>query len=214
MNYQCVATNNDKWLIERVFRGKTDGFFVEAGAADGLVESSTYWLEKVYKWSGLLVEPEKFFYETLKTHRTTTCVNKALYDINGAVKFVASQNKYYSGVSETLVDWHKDECYKDGYETYGIECVTIGSLLKQYNAPNHINLIALDTEGSEHKILATFPFSEYTVDIFIVEMSNWSSRDILLNNGYVEINNEFNTKSPWEHYFASEQFKKNNFASS
>ena len=33
-----------------------DGFFIEAGANDGLTQSNTYWLERFRGWRGLLVE--------------------------------------------------------------------------------------------------------------------------------------------------------------
>src|SRR4051812_7716391 len=33
-----------------------NGFFVEAGANDGLEQSNTYWLERFHGWRGVLVE--------------------------------------------------------------------------------------------------------------------------------------------------------------
>src|SRR6516225_8771930 len=38
-----------------------NGFFVEAGANDGLAQSNTYWFEQFRGWRGLLIEavPEK-----------------------------------------------------------------------------------------------------------------------------------------------------------
>ena len=36
---------------------KTGGYFIELGAADGLTQSNTAFLEKSREWTGLLIEP-------------------------------------------------------------------------------------------------------------------------------------------------------------
>ena len=45
--------------LDRYFRdcGVSRGFFVEAGAVEGVFESNTYFLERWRGWDGLLVEP-------------------------------------------------------------------------------------------------------------------------------------------------------------
>jgi FkbM family methyltransferase len=206
MTYKCIETFNDKWLIENVFKDKYNGFFIEAGAADGNIESSTYLLEKEFGWKGLLVEPNTKSFKVLTNHRQSDCINKALYDKDGIIKFLSAKNLYYSGIVETISEWHKDECYKDGYIETNMECVTLNTLLEEYNCPKHIELITLDTEGSEHKILSTFPFEKYVVDVFTIELSNQTSRDILIKNGYRQVFNEFNTKALWETYYFHKDF--------
>ena len=34
-----------------------NGFFIEAGANDGVVQSNTFYFEKELNWTGLLIEP-------------------------------------------------------------------------------------------------------------------------------------------------------------
>ena len=43
--------------LEALLKDRPPGFFVEAGAFDGYVQSNTYYLERARGWRGLLVEP-------------------------------------------------------------------------------------------------------------------------------------------------------------
>ena len=48
----------DQFLDEFIFKGRVkDGFFVEAGADDFLLNSNTVRFELLHQWTGLLVEP-------------------------------------------------------------------------------------------------------------------------------------------------------------
>ena len=48
----------DEFLDEFIFKGKVkEGFFVEAGADDFLLNTNSLYFEKLHGWTGLLVEP-------------------------------------------------------------------------------------------------------------------------------------------------------------
>ena len=47
----------DQFLDEFIFKGVKDGFFVEAGADDFLINTNTLLFEQLHGWTGLLVEP-------------------------------------------------------------------------------------------------------------------------------------------------------------
>ena len=38
-----------------------NGFYIEMGAHDGLINSNTYYFEKNLNWKGILIEPSNFF---------------------------------------------------------------------------------------------------------------------------------------------------------
>ena len=46
---------------------KKEGFFIEIGAGDGFYLSNTYLLEKNFGWTGILVEPNKSFYNSFQS---------------------------------------------------------------------------------------------------------------------------------------------------
>ena len=51
--------------VEKIFRGKKNGFFIEAGAFDGENFSNTLLFELKHNWTGLLVEPNPDLYQGL-----------------------------------------------------------------------------------------------------------------------------------------------------
>ena len=69
------------------------------------------------------------------------------------------------------------------------QSMTLESLLDKHNAPNIIDYISLDTEGSEYEILKNFPFNKYTIMAFSIEGSQCSK--LLKNVGYIEVKNKF-----------------------
>lgn len=65
------------------FTGKEmrGGFYVEAGAVNGVMQSNTLLLEEKLGWTGLLIEPEPHLYEQCVVHRPGNMVyNAALVD--------------------------------------------------------------------------------------------------------------------------------------
>jgi hypothetical protein len=83
---QCAQ---DQWVVEHVFGGgKLHGYFLEMGAADGVLISNTYVLEGDFGWNGILVEPTAAF-EKLVMNRETHCENTCIAAKAGPV-FIAS----------------------------------------------------------------------------------------------------------------------------
>jgi FkbM family methyltransferase len=201
MDYHCPQTFNDKWLIESFFKGMRNGFFIEAGGADGISESSSYTLEKDFGWRGIILEPCREFYEQLIKIRESKCFRAALSDTDGKATFITAKDKFYSGLSESISDWHKDTVYKEGFIEEEVETISAKSLLQNNNCPAIIDYIALDMEGSELQVLKAFPFNQYLVKLFIIEISDVRIRELMFENGFLELKNHFNTESPWENYF-------------
>ena len=65
--------------VAKLFKGKKNGFFIEAGAFDGQVFSNTLLLEMYYNWTGLLIEPNpKAFQELLAKNRKSYAMESCL----------------------------------------------------------------------------------------------------------------------------------------
>ena len=56
-------------IIEHICNNNDNGKFMEIGAWDGVELSTTYYLEKMKDWTGLLVEPIRQKFEEMKRNR-------------------------------------------------------------------------------------------------------------------------------------------------
>jgi hypothetical protein len=213
IEYHNQLTNNDRWVAD-LFRQKRGGYYVEAGALNGIDGSCTCTLEKSFGWTGLLVEPGKPFGALGKNRPGSICENACISDKNGIVLFVEAGNSGYSGIKENLIQqdlrhrargWKpKNEWEASGYRERFVASITFFDLLKKHKAPRTIEYVAFDMEGAEYDALKKFPFAEYKILAFSIEGDTCT--DLLLANNYRQVKNPFNSEAPWEHYFLHPDF--------
>ena len=91
-----------------------NGFYIEMGAHDGIINSNTYYYEKKLNWKGVLIEPSKFFYD-LKNNRSsknffyqTICVP---FNFNKEISFedIGPYSRVPELISEEYYKWHSDQ---------------------------------------------------------------------------------------------------------
>lgn len=202
-------SRNDLWIREIVFPNRRGGYFVEAGAADGLTGSSCYLLEKQFGWRGLCIEPDDRFFPLLARNRPASAhANVCLAAEDGWVDFAAAANGMspcLSGVYRMLVDHKWDGGQVLSNATIVVkEAATLVRLLRAHHAPAQIEYGAFDIEGSELEVMRAFPFEEYRFLALSFEVDG-SIRDplstLLSRHGYRETINPFNQSCPWEHYW-------------
>lgn len=190
----------DHWVLSRL-NGKTEGFFVDFGASDGITFSNSYLLEKAFGWNGILCEPltrhHKQLFELRNCHINTNCV----YPETGKVlTFSESVNEDMLSCLEE----HK-EANKTYERSFKVLTISINDLLDLYNAPNEIDYLSLDTEGGEYEILQSLDWNKYSISVITVE-HNWGEKrqpiyDFLTSKGY----ERFDTNaSKWDDWY----FKK------
>jgi FkbM family methyltransferase len=200
------SARNDLWVRDIVFPGVRNGFFVEAGAADGVHDSSCFLLERQLGWTGLCIEPSPQFFASLVRNRPrSTCENVCLAAEEKEVTFILGQSGFCSGVKDNLLSskWRGDRVVQTGYEMK-LRAYPLADLLRKHNAPPVIEYAAFDIEGSELEVLSSFPFGEYRFRALTLECDGriWDGvTQVLTSHDYREVKNPLNEKAPWERYF-------------
>lgn len=186
---------------------KTNGFFVEFGAFNGKSYSNTYILEKDYNWNGIVAEPGKVFHKELFENRGVKIDTRAVTDVSGRYLTFKETNDHLglSGIVEHVYnngDMHVNTRKNSSGNTYLVETVSLNDLLREHQAPNFIDYLSLDTEGSEPLILEAFDFSKYKIGYISVEHNYVDSArnkiyDILTINGYQRILTDMSKYDDW-----------------
>lgn len=192
----------DLWLVRHAFGGRTGGTFVEAGASDGRTGSNTWLLERSYGWTGLCIEANAAFFARLRSARSCACAHACIADVARDVEFLEG-GREYAGMVHALSTRHwrtLSTCvpaarYRDAAGNLRVtrmRAVPLAQLLDAHGLPPVIDLLSLDTEGSEADILRTFPFARYRFNVIVVEhyagpQAKEEIFALLSGSGYVRI---------------------------
>jgi FkbM family methyltransferase len=169
---------------------KKNGFFVEFGATNGKDLSNTYLLEKNFGWTGILSEPAIIWKAEIEKNRPHSFIETScVWNVSDlTLKFNETKKPELSTINIYSEKDGHSLARKSGNH-YDVSTISLNDLLKKYNAPQHIDYISIDTEGSEFEILNAFDFDEYTFGIITCEHNFTANRekiyDLLFRHGYV-----------------------------
>lgn len=153
----------DKWLVENWSRLSLPdcGFFVEVGVGDGTTISNSLWLEQ-RGWDGLLIEPDTRNHDAIRSTRKARLVPLA---VGGHARpFVLADNPELSGFLRK-----KNEGM--------VLTVTVSRLDEILDAEQveHVDIISIDTEGTEVEVWDTLDLKRWRPKVAIIE---WYSSGI------------------------------------
>jgi FkbM family methyltransferase len=169
----------DLWALEKTSY-KRNGFFVEFGATDGVRLNNTYLLEKEFDWSGLCAEPNPEFFAKLQENRSCLVSQDCISGESGnEVSFLLADE--YGGITTHLGDNNdsRRQGFKDLGHTATFKTISLHDFLIKYKAPQTIDYLSIDTEGSEYEILRHFPFEKWNVRLITVEHNFTPMRDLI-----------------------------------
>jgi hypothetical protein len=141
---------------------KTDGFFVEFGATNGIDLFNTYLFEKEFQWKSILAEPAKCWHgELTKNSVAKIETNRVWKDSHSTLAFNESDFAELSGIKSYIDQTSSSEISRAG-KTSGVKAISVNELLVKGSAPKQIDYLSIVTEGSEFEILSNFDFSRTT----------------------------------------------------
>lgn len=198
--HSTAQLGQDIWVLEQS-GFKREGYFVEFGATNGILLSNTYLLETAFDWSGLCAEPNPIFFAQLQRNRNCITAPDCIAGETGqTVTFIAADE--YGGIADYAAsDSHADKraAYAQSGHTLELTTLSLHDFLTKHGAPQQIDYLSIDTEGSEYDILAAFPFDQWDIRLITVEHNFTPMRDKIA--ALLQAQSYSRTEAKWDDWY-------------
>jgi len=222
MNNSKSQIQQDIILDQQIFKGKSNGVFVEVGALDGFGASNTWFFEMERNWSGLLIEPNPVEFNKRNQHPRPNSIfeNCAISDVEMDINFLSIEGpcNVLSGIMEFYNTQHLErinrelEMYSnhpEGHELYSrkeeipMKAVRLQTLFDKHNITK-IDFISIDVEGAELQVLNSINFDKVDISLFMIENNYGLEKEteFLLSKGYKLLGN-----IQWDSVFIKNDFQ-------
>ena len=169
------------------------GFFVEAGANDGLAQSNTLYFERHHGWSGLLVEPIPELAEKCRRNRprcmveNVALVPRGFLDTEVEMRYCNLMSVVKGGMgSPEEEDRHiaaGEACQAIESYVLRVPAKTLSDLLDEH-AIDQVDFLSLDVEGFEAQALSGLDLSRHCPRFILVEARYRRRIDAILDPHY------------------------------
>lgn len=212
-SFACNGVEPQGQLLQDVLAcGDLTGqpYFVEVGAAHPRELSNTVTLVDHFQWHGLRVDPNPVFaelHEQLSIPGVTFRRAAVGTDEGAVVPFLVA-GSLSTRMEHVRSDGHADARRRiaTSESVVQVPIRRLDSLLTEVDAPEWIDYMSIDTEGSELDVLESFPWSEHKVGLITVEYNFDNARReafdrLLAAQGLHRVLSDF---SAWDAWYLNE----------
>ena len=173
----------DLWVALVTASGKRNGFYVDAGSADGRFMSNTRLLDEL-GWKGICIDP----FPTNMNRRTCEVFRQPVFSESG--KKVSFRVAGMLGGIDSELGKYKDTTA--GARTVELVTATLDEILAKGHAPQYIDYMSIDVEGAEYDALQGLSLDRYQIGTFTIEHNfetkkREAIRTLLEGKGYVRV---------------------------
>jgi FkbM family methyltransferase len=204
------SSKNERHIYDRVekaLKNNSSVFFLQIGANDGVTRDHLHKLILIHKeWTGIFIEPLKHIFAKLKLNYGNfdrfifenvaigvTKETKDFYFVSDKAKDILEDCPPWYDQLGSFNNEHISKHFNGKFNPFivkeKVECVPLSDVLLR-NDVTKIDLLQIDTEGFDYKILSQLDFQKYTPKVILFEhkhlVDDEKKKAILLlkNNGY------------------------------
>lgn len=153
-----------EFVIAHHGRPANDFFFIEIGAFDGVTADPIYDLVRRHGWRGVLVEPQREAFRLLQKNYDGV-EGLQFFDVvigphDGEITLYTRNSGMVQAASIEPQLMNKPGRRRREMDARQVPCWTFERLLREANAPDHIDLLQIDAEGFDFEIIRSIDFAQ------------------------------------------------------
>lgn len=155
------------YYLEKFGFLKKNGYFVEVGCNHPIFNSNSYYLEKYYQYKGLSIDPLNYKPLYKKYRPRTKFINALIDNSNNYLNFHKIENNY--GWENQMSSLHKN--FIRSGKNFKYKVIKVKSLPLNKLVNKKIDILMIDVEGHEFKVLNSLNFKKTDPNVILVENS-------------------------------------------
>lgn len=162
------AQNQEDILLDRVFGGVSDGFYLDVGANDPVVDSVTkFFYDR--GWTGLNIEPDETCWRRLEADRPRDRnLNLGLSDRPGTLTFFAARKADgWSTFSEDQAQTLRNKGFI--VDPKAVPVSTLAEVCARYVGGRTIDFLKIDVESHEREVIEGADWLRWRPRVVLVE---------------------------------------------
>ena len=162
-------------VIDRIFRNKKKGVYIDIGCNHPIKYNNTYLLHK-RGWNGINVDLDKKSIQEFNRLRENDTNIQALISDKAEIMdvYFYHERSAINTVSKNLANYRKKK-----YKLIKKASITLNSIIKNSNyKKKKIDFLSIDVENHEFNVLKNFNFKKYKIDIIVCENTDLSQNNL------------------------------------
>lgn len=170
------AQNFEDVILERIFKDKESGFYVDIGACHPVYDSVTYHFY-LKGWSGINVEPQPGLFSELEAIRERdTNLQICVGAREGRETLYITRDVGTSTLRQSIAEnYRRDLNIK---EELTVDVVSLDQIWSQHVGSRQVDFLKIDVEGFEQDVLSGADFSKVAPTILVIEATIPNSQEL------------------------------------
>ena len=172
---KSYSMDGEDIFIINYFKNKNNGFYIDVGCYHPLHRNNTFLLHK-NGWSGINIDIHQFSIDLFNYLRPDDVnLNCAVSNSNGVTKMF--YQKKLSQLS-TIDEKQAKIAFQGNIKTSEIKCFTLNAILEKFKFNDKkIDLLDIDVEGADLKVLKGFSLEKFKPELICVEIHEKEIKD-------------------------------------
>lgn len=207
---ECWSQCGEDMILDVIFSGVRNGFYVDVGANNPEVQSNTKYLYDK-GWHGINIDANPNSIKALKKKRKRDInIHAAISDSVQELTFYMFKPSFYDTFDSSIAKQHEDKLVG----TMKLTTTQLRSILSKYSI-NKFELLSIDVEGLDLQVLKSNDWDEHRPDVVLVEDLQICSRSrnhsdiysFLESQGYI-----FFCSTPTNSFYLEKDFLASRFS--